>query len=100
MILLSDDEIREVINTTDHYKDYFSSNNYELNIAKAQLKKVVEWAIEERQQLKLKKAKQKASNPKALANQIDLGAKMKTLQQVIDKCGGIINEEAAHSRMG
>ena len=39
MILLNDEEIRGIGNKTDHYKDYFSSNNYELNIAKAQVKK-------------------------------------------------------------
>ncbi len=86
-MLLTDEQIKEVL-----YGKALSSNQtvviepHNYAIAKAQLKNVVKWAIEERQKLKVKKIKQKTSNPKALANQINLGAKMKALQQVIDKC--------------
>ena len=48
-------------------------------------KEVVEWAIEERQRLKNKKAKHKEKKPKDIVRLTIIGAKAKTLQQVIDK---------------
>jgi hypothetical protein len=53
------------------------------------LKEIVDWAISRREKLKIKKKRQKEIKPHDTQNQINLGAKMKTLQEVIDKCYGI-----------
>ena len=62
-------------------------NAEHLRVAKAQLKKVVEWAVEERQKLKEKKINQRIVKPEDRASQIIFDAKARAFQQVIDKCG-------------
>ena len=89
-ILLTEEEIEQRLGKfIDAHLDYqWDSTMAFGDMSKAQLKKVAEWGIAERQRLKEKRVKQKISKPNDLTTQIIIGAKMKVLQQVIDKCGG------------
>ena len=52
---------------------------------KAGVRKITDFAIEERRKLKEKKARHKENKPDDIQTQIILGSKMKALQQIIDK---------------
>jgi len=51
-----------------------------------QLEKVRDWAVEKRCELELKRENHKLIRPKEITGTIILGAKIKAIQQIIDKC--------------
>ena len=93
MILLTDEEIQGVYEQFG--KLWYDGVQRDINraIAKAQLKKVVEWGIDRRKHFEQKRDALKLEKPNDISGITILGAKIKAFQQVIDKCRQSLLEE-------